>query len=83
MACVGAGDEAVVDVLSVDDDDREVGTIGVEDGDVVRVVDIDEGTAPVGRLIEDGSVDLFDAVYDVVFVTAVAEFCALHSAWKK
>lgn len=76
----------MVDVLSVDDDDREVGTIGVEDGDVVRVVDIDEGTALVGRLIEDGSVDLFDAVYDckdVVLVTAVAEFCALHSAWKK
>ena len=83
LACTG--DEEVVDVLLVDSDDREVGTAGVEDDDVVTVVDNDDGTALGGSLTEDGSVDLIDAIADcgdVVFVAAVTEFCALHSAWK-
>ena len=81
LVCVG--DEEVVDVLLVDDDNREVETAGVEDVDVVTVVDNDDGMVLVESLIEDGSVDLIDAIEDckdVVFVVAVAEFCALHSA---
>lgn len=78
LACVGDGDV-------VDEDEREVGTVGKEDDEVTRAVDNDDGTALVGSMTEDGGVDLFDAICgceDVVFVTAVAEFCALHSAWK-
>ena len=75
LACVG--DEEVVDVLLVDDDNREVETAGVEDDDVVTVVDNDDGMVLVESLIEDGSVDLIDAIEDcedVVFVAAFAEF---------
>ena len=70
LACVR--DEDVVD-----DDEREVGTVGKEDEEVARTVDNDDGAALVGSMTEDGGVDSFDAISgceDVVFVTAVAEF---------
>lgn len=54
LACVG--DEEVIDV------DWEVGTGGGEDDDVARMVDNDDGTALVGLLIGDSSVELLDAV---------------------
>lgn len=83
LVCVE--DEEVVGVLLVDSDESEVGTAGMEDDDVVTVVDNDDCTALAGSLTEDGSVDLFNAIEDcedVVFFAAGAEFCALHSAWK-
>ena len=60
LVCVG--DEETLGVLLGDEDEGEVGTVGVEDDDVATVIENDDGLASVVLFIRGGSVELLDAV---------------------
>lgn len=49
-------------MLLGDEDDREAGTVGVEDDDAVVVVEDDDGLAPVVMFSRDSIVELLGAV---------------------